>query len=457
MSRFVKMALLFSTVLCALVLSAVAASAAPESELPYWIHVSRTKQIVTVYSTADNSLVRQMICTTGAASTPTIKGTFYMPKKKYSYERGPWYYFGTSLARYGTRIKDGYLFHSILYSNSKKLNVASWNLLGRRGSHGCIRLTPIDAQWIAYNCAAGTKVVINDKSPAKGVTNSSQLKKLLPPARNGKVGAYEPTLTPTPKPTPPTLSEGIEGERTKRIQSSLKYLGHFAGAVNGKFGSDTTEAVKSFQRAFLALYPSTTVETAVDGVATPTWQSRINSNKSNASLAATNRTLKYGHSGIIVKLLRIRLKELGYTTQKAGTSFDKNTRVSIQLFQRASGLSITGIATPEVQNLLLSDEAAAAPIAQVSNARSIALRKSASSKSSLVARLREGFRLRVIREYGEWTYVRAGSKLGYVQTSFLTYEEPQPTPTPAPQASPAPTPAPVTSPAPVQRPLSSAA
>ena len=43
-----------------------------------------------------------------------------------------------------------------------RLNKTSVRKLGRRASHGCIRLTVEDAKWIYDNCPAGTTVIIQD-------------------------------------------------------------------------------------------------------------------------------------------------------------------------------------------------------------------------------------------------------------------------------------------------------
>ena len=55
----------------------------------------------------------------------------------------------------------GVLFHSVLYSAKKKGPTnSSVNALGRKASHGCVRLAVDDAQWICENCPEGTTVVI---------------------------------------------------------------------------------------------------------------------------------------------------------------------------------------------------------------------------------------------------------------------------------------------------------
>lgn len=49
---------------------------------------------------------------------------------------------------------------------------------------------------------------------------------------------------------PPTLKQGSKGDAVKGLQNALKARGYDFGAIDGAFGSATTEAVKQFQREF---------------------------------------------------------------------------------------------------------------------------------------------------------------------------------------------------------------
>ena len=71
----------FISILLAILLLASCAPAFAGSEVPYYITVDLTNQIVTIYSTQTNEIVRQMLCSSGLEdSTPT--GNFTMPKSK---------------------------------------------------------------------------------------------------------------------------------------------------------------------------------------------------------------------------------------------------------------------------------------------------------------------------------------------------------------------------------------
>ena len=59
-------------------------------DLPYYILVDLENQIVTVYDTATDAVVRQMLCSSGRNITPV--GTFIMPRGRTDRDRKPWYY-----------------------------------------------------------------------------------------------------------------------------------------------------------------------------------------------------------------------------------------------------------------------------------------------------------------------------------------------------------------------------
>ena len=128
---------------------------------PYAIEVDVTNQIVTVYraeDVSDSGVVRQMICSTGVNECTPV-GDFTLNQRN-SAERTKWYAIPTydCYVQYVTRILDGYLFHSLPYfeEDEATLDTDAAALLGTPASHGCIRLRPEDAKWIAKNCPNGT-------------------------------------------------------------------------------------------------------------------------------------------------------------------------------------------------------------------------------------------------------------------------------------------------------------
>lgn len=145
------------------------ASAEVQNENPYLIKVNRVYNTVTVYEKDDVGKytvpVRAMLCSVGAKGQ-TKTGTFNT-KEKYRWKL----LMGDVWGQYSTRIVNGILFHSVYYYNKcdpSSLASKQFNRLGTAASHGCIRLSVIDAKWIYDNCKVGTTVIIYDDKKSPG-------------------------------------------------------------------------------------------------------------------------------------------------------------------------------------------------------------------------------------------------------------------------------------------------
>ncbi|MEK1829258.1 NlpC/P60 family protein [Priestia megaterium] len=75
------------------------------------------------------------------------------------------------------------------------------------------------------------------------------------------------------------LRQGMKGSAVSSLQQKLKNKGYFSAGVTGYFGSITTSAVKSFQRANGLL---------VDGEAGPDTLNKLNSSSSSSSKPSTS-------------------------------------------------------------------------------------------------------------------------------------------------------------------------
>ena len=130
---------------------------------PYVLKVSVGDQRVYAYGLDANNeytvLVRTMKCSTGKSGTPTPTGTF-------ANSTGPgarWHYFEKfkCWAQYAYYIQGDIMFHSVLYGQKEgRVTQSSVNNLGRRASHGCVRLSVEDAKWIWSNCPRNTTVIV---------------------------------------------------------------------------------------------------------------------------------------------------------------------------------------------------------------------------------------------------------------------------------------------------------
>lgn len=129
----------------------------------YTLKVNRNTNVVTAYNNS-GAPVKAMTCSVGTG-TKTPVGTFsILTKDSWHTLMGPVY------APYCSKVtSDGIWFHPVWYyqnGNRASQSAQSYNLLGTKASHGCIRLTLIDAKWIYENCPVGTKVIIFDGSAA---------------------------------------------------------------------------------------------------------------------------------------------------------------------------------------------------------------------------------------------------------------------------------------------------
>ena len=128
----------------------------------YRITIDLNKQRVYVYewngSNFDNK-IKEFKCSTGKDETPTPKGEFWNTAPLTE-----WWYFKEfdCWAKYAWTIDGGIFFHSEIYSAKDDRTVRSNTIkqLGRKASHGCVRLYRDNAKWIFDNCPAGTPVTV---------------------------------------------------------------------------------------------------------------------------------------------------------------------------------------------------------------------------------------------------------------------------------------------------------
>ena len=127
----------------------------------YKAMVSVTDQRVYIYEwtgTDYTALVHTFVCSTGSMVNPTILGTYQAAGRN-----GEWYYMEDSKVwvKYAFVIEGGYYFHSVLFNKyDGQPTATSVRNLGKRASHGCIRLSVEDAKWIYENCSNGMTVTI---------------------------------------------------------------------------------------------------------------------------------------------------------------------------------------------------------------------------------------------------------------------------------------------------------
>lgn len=307
---------------------------------PYYIEVDLTNQIVTIYDTETDEIVRQMICSSGLHDS-TPKGTFYMPHI-WSFggadetDRNEWHWFSAyySYAKWASRIYADVLFHSVIYDDKNTLNMKSVRMLGSKASHGCIRLREEDAYFIAKNCLSGTRVDIFES----GELNEPLRTMLKYQTYSDQSGvSYDDFIAYSQT----GLGVGSEGEEVSNLQHRLQDLGYFKGEVTGSYDPSTIEAVRALQEQ-LGVHASGTVEQELSELIF----------SDDAPLATDMAELEVGRSGPAVRKFQEALQKLGFYTEDIDGVYDAGVIEAVKRFQQMCGYVADGVASAEIQHLV---------------------------------------------------------------------------------------------------------
>lgn len=136
----------------------------PLHEYKVVVDISEQRTYVYQWQEKTNDYTRQIKkwkCSTGARGTPTPTGVYTDTVRKG--ER--WHYFKSfgCWAQYAIHIDPtgDIMFHSVIFNKrGGRPTSGSVSALGRRASHGCIRLAVDNVKWLYENITNGTTVVI---------------------------------------------------------------------------------------------------------------------------------------------------------------------------------------------------------------------------------------------------------------------------------------------------------
>ncbi len=120
-----------------------------------WVNTNNPKVYIFKGYNRQWKLLKEIACTVGKPSTPTIKGTFNVGIKGNSFvvKDNP-----SLKCDYYTQISGNYLFHTVLlYRNGEIAD----GRLGLKLSHGCIRLSISDTKYIYDSIPESTSVYIS--------------------------------------------------------------------------------------------------------------------------------------------------------------------------------------------------------------------------------------------------------------------------------------------------------
>ena len=392
-------------------------------DMPYYISVDITNQIVTVYDSSTDDVVRQMLCSSGRNITPL--GTFVMPKGRKDRDRKPWYYIAIydRFVKYASRIYDMILFHSMPYRRQslQSIDAKAASELGEPTSHGCIRLRWQDAAFISDNCLPGTVVRIFE-SKKRDESLRELLRQQSFDAAEGQ--SYDSFLGISHEPG--ALARFSEGQEVLNLQYRLRDLGLYNGELSGVYDSATVNAVRKAQ------YMS---GGELNGVATAACQQLLYGPDAPVTMEVR---LEEGMSGPAVKALQQNLAALKLYDEAVDSVYDAAVVDAVKRFQRAYGYPLDGVAEPTLQKAVAYEAGrlaetfgdqpytcawAAEPVAmaRVSVREGARLRDAPDQAGRQLRRLEEGRSLFVLERGEEWSRVKAGSDEGYVRNDLVAF------------------------------------
>lgn len=147
-----------------------------------------------------------------------------------------------------------------------------------------------------------------------------------------------------------SLSEGMSGEAVRTLQYTLYELGYYTGSVDGNYGAATSDAVRAFQ------YNN---DLTPDGKAGNKTLQVLYSSSARSARDDVNpsfSTLRPGDHGEDVLELKDALMQYGYLRSDNGSNYyDSDTEQAVRDFQFRNGLQVDGIAGPDTQTKLFSN------------------------------------------------------------------------------------------------------
>ncbi len=268
-------------------------------DYPYIIKINRLANCITVYGKDSegkyNVPVKAMTVSCGKIIDDTPLG---------EYNTVEWYKWGMmfdgSYAQYAYRIVDSILFHSVPYYvlSNGELDWEEYNKLGTSASHGCVRMTVIDAKWLVDNCPTGTQVIIYDDIDNPGPLGKPDTIKI---PTNSPYNGWDPT---DPHPSNPwhqfnasitypsskviTVDEGSSEGKLRsyfsakdtcgnNISPKIKFSGKYDLNVPGRYDNvivSVTDAIGKYAEVKVTIIveakevPSTEKETTTEDITT---------------------------------------------------------------------------------------------------------------------------------------------------------------------------------------------
>ena len=222
MSKIITRKLVSVLMIIAMVMTLVSVCAVPSgaASTKYWIKINKKTCLVTVYKKKSGKWkpIRAMRCCCGKKKTPTPTGTWTL-KARYRWVHmitNGWH----SYEQYTIRFWNQYYLHSCCYHKPKKSQeiTTQFNALGKHKTHGCIRLSVMDAKWIYENCAAGTKVTIFSSKKKGSIGTPKKLRN-----KSKKKYSWDPTDPDKKNPNFHMRKPKFSIKKSKTVKYGSKY------------------------------------------------------------------------------------------------------------------------------------------------------------------------------------------------------------------------------------------
>ncbi len=417
LARSVMLVLALVMLMAALPVDALAAY-----NMPYYIEVDITNQIVTIFNSADGTVARQMLTSSGANGATPL-GNYKLYGKARDDERSEWRYLSKYRAwvHYATRIEGPYLFHSFPYDAKDESTIQQDTVetFGYPTSHGCMRLRTEDAKFIAEKCLRGTAVKIYE-SGKKDPSLHALLLKASYTGENGMTYAEFQGISED------ELGRGSSGSEVMDLQHRLGDLGYYEGEPDGKYDAKTATAVAEAQED---------MGLEVTGACTDELMEMLFSEDSPISDEYV--TVEEGRSGPAVEKMQQALTDICLYNGDLDGIYDIDVIEAVKKFQFACGYQPNGVATPEMQqalyyqvdklNELFGEGNIPQPeiveeevnMAKVKAEVKIRVREKASTESRELGKLSDGDTVMVLSTDSRWAKIFVHNTTGYMYKKYL--------------------------------------
>ena len=162
---------------------------------------------------------------------------------------------------------------------------------------------------------------------------------------------------------PKYTQKGSSGDDVEKLQQALKIKGYYKDVVDGKYGNNTVNAVKAYQKAMkLSQTGKADYDTIKKLFGKVSYTTVANDPQmkgiTKISQIEVPNTTKKGNSGKHVTALQQALKIKGFYTQPIDGKYGNDTVAAVKAFQKSKGLTQDGSAGNDTIKALFGKNAA---------------------------------------------------------------------------------------------------